>query len=174
MAVLSPKAQLFLAIQDRMKAQVAALKWIDQNFGQIDNYDQRPPVLFPCALIDLTGFTYEELPKGAQRANGRVVISLSTSPFSNSNASTPVPQKEKAIEYYEIEWAIHQALHNWTPVTGMDKLLRRTEDKQEREDPIRERLIIFECGYCDGGAVPATTQIARPEPFIGGDILLPT
>lgn len=174
MAVLSPNAQLFMAIQARLKLKVAALKWIDQNFGQIDSYEQRPPVLFPCALIDLTGFSFEDLPKGAQRCNGRVIISLSTAPFSNSNASTPTPQKEKAIEYYEIEWAIHNALHNWIPVTGMEKLLRRTMDKQERDDALRERLIIFECGYCDAGAVPATVQFARPDPFIGGDMLLPT
>lgn len=174
MAVQSPNAQLYLAIQARLKAQVAALKWIDQNFGQLE-IEPRPPVLFPTALIDLSGFVFEDLPNGVQKGNGRVIISLATAPFSNSNASTPTPQKEKAIEYYEIEWAIHNALHNWIPITGMEKLLRRTMDKQEAENiSIRERLIVFECGYTDCGAMPATVKFARPEPVIGGDMLLPT
>lgn len=170
----SPNGQLFIAIQDRLQLKVAALKWIDQNFGQLDNYEIKPAVNFPCALIDLSGFVYEDFPNGAQRSNGRVVISISTAPFTNSNMLTPVPQKEKALEYYELEHAIHIALHNWIPVTGMDKLTRRTMDKQEREDSIRERVVIFECGYTDLGAVPLKTTIATPPPFIGGDMLLPT
>ncbi|MBL0144913.1 MAG: hypothetical protein IPP48_03295 [Chitinophagaceae bacterium] len=56
----------------------------------------------------------------------------------------------------------------------MEKLLRRTMDKQEREDAIRERVIVFECGYCDAGAMPVKTLIANKEPIIGGDVLLPT
>lgn len=174
MSLTSPNAQLFVAVQNRLKEKVTALKWIDQNFGQLDNYEVRPAVNFPCALIDLTGFSFDDLPNGIQRANGRVVISLSTTPFTNSNAITPESQKEKALQYYEIEHAVHKALHNFTPVPGMEKLLRRTMDKQEREDAIRERVIVFECGYCDAGAVPTTTTVAVPVPVIGGDVLLPT
>ncbi|MBL0144914.1 MAG: hypothetical protein IPP48_03300 [Chitinophagaceae bacterium] len=95
MSLTSPNAQLFVAVQNRLKEKVTALKWIDQNFGQLDNYELKPPVLFPCGLIDLSGFSFEDLPNGKQRANGRVVIILSTTPFSNSNASTPEPQKKK-------------------------------------------------------------------------------
>lgn len=173
MALTSPNGQLFLAIQQRLLAKVAALKWIDQNFGQLE-IEPRPPVLFPCSLIDLTGFVFEDLPNGAQRGNGRVIITLATAPFTNSNMATPAPLIEKAVEYYDLEHAIHIALHNWVPVTGMDKLTRRNMDKQDRDDSIRERVIIFECGYCDGGAVPVKTTIARPNPVIGGDMLLPT
>jgi len=32
---------------------VAALKWVDEDFGQIDVYDTKPPVAFPCALVSL-------------------------------------------------------------------------------------------------------------------------
>jgi hypothetical protein len=170
----SPNGQLFIAIQDRLKDNVAALKWIDQNFGQLEGYEIKPAVNFPCALIDISGFAFEDMPNGAQRANGRVVVSIATSPFSNSNMVTPILQKEKALEYYEIEYAVHSALHNWVPVVGMDKLTRRSMDKQEREDAIRERVIVFECGYIDAGAVSVKTTIATPVPFIGGDMLLPT
>ena len=175
MSLLSPNGQLFIAIQERLKDKLGTiLKWIDQNFGQLDIDATRPPVNFPCALIDLTGFSFEDYPNGKQKANGRLVISLSTAPFSYSNAVTPMPQREKALEYYEIEHSIHKALHNWIPVPGMEKLLRRTMDKQEREDSLRERVLVFECGYTDCGAEPVTTKIARTEPIIGGDVLLPT
>lgn len=32
---------------------VPAIKWIDEDFGQIDQYDDRPPVQFPCALVSI-------------------------------------------------------------------------------------------------------------------------
>ena len=56
----------------------------------------------------------------------------------------------------------------------MDKLTNRTMDKQERDDTIRERVIVFDCGYTDTGATPATVKIGTPNPVIGGDVLLPT
>lgn len=169
----SPNGQLFIAIQERLKAKATSLKWIDQNLGQLD-ITPRPPVNFPCALIDLVGFVYEDLPNGAQRATGKAVITIATSPFNNSNAVTPMPQREKALDYYEIEKDVHKALHNWSPANGFDKLTRRTMDKQEREDSIRERFLVFDCGYLDCSAVKATTSVARPNPVIGGDVLLPT
>src|SRR5436190_8310160 len=132
MSLTSPNGQLFLAVQNRITT-ITELKWVDQNFGQLDHYELKPAVLFPCALIDLSGFSFEDLPDGRQVASGRVVVSIGTAPFTNSNMSTPTPQKEKALSYYEIEYAIHCKLHNWTPLPGMEKLTRRTMDKQERD-----------------------------------------
>jgi hypothetical protein len=174
MAVTSPNAQLFLAVQERLKEKATGVNWVDQNFGQLDNFDIKPAVNFPCALIDITGLQYEDLTNGAQKANGRIVITIGTTPFTNSSAVTPVSQREKAIQYYEIEHAVHKALHNWVPVPGFEKLLRRNMDKQEREDAIRERVVVFDCGYRDCGAVLVKTRIATPMPVIGGDALLPT
>jgi len=42
---------LLTALFARIKT-VTAIKWIDEDFGQIDNYQgDRPPVSFPCALV---------------------------------------------------------------------------------------------------------------------------
>jgi hypothetical protein len=168
----SPNGQLFIAIQDRLKEKLIpdSLRWVDQNFGQLENYDVKPAVNFPCALIDLTGFSFDDMPNGVQTGIGRVVISIGTAPFSNSNMATNTSYREKALAYYEIEYAVHKALHNWTPVQGMKKLTRRTMDKQEREDAIRERVVIFECGYTDSGAAPVTQKVATPSPTIKGEI----
>lgn len=173
MALTSPNGKLFVAIQDRLVSKVAALKWVDQNFNQLE-IEPRPPVNFPCGLIDLVNFTFEDLSNGSQRASGRVIITIATAPYSNSNMVTPTPQKEKALEYYEIEYAVHIALHGWVPLQGMTALSRRAMDKIEGEILLRERMIVFDCGYTDTGAVPQTTKIPRPDPVIGSDILLPT
>jgi hypothetical protein len=158
-----------MAVQAKI-TEVTSIKWVDQNYGQLDSYDIKPPVLFPCALIDLVGFTYEDQPDGRQRANGRLVISLSTAPYTPSNNVTSNERVAKALNYYDIEEAVVAALHNWTPTPGADKLLRRSVDKVEREDNIRERTLQFEVSFTDAAAVPVRTRVAVSEPVIGGDI----
>ena len=32
---------------------VAPIKWVDEDYGQIDNYEERPPVALPCALVTI-------------------------------------------------------------------------------------------------------------------------
>lgn len=43
---------IILAIQEKLNSQVADLKYIDKDWGQLD-YDQ-PPVKYPFCLIDIT------------------------------------------------------------------------------------------------------------------------
>lgn len=175
MALSSPLGNLFIAIQERLQLKVPALKWIDQQFGQLDNYQPgyKPPVLFPCNLIDLVGFTFEDQSNGVQIAQGRVVCYLSTAPFSNSNQSTPLPQKEKALEFYELEHEIKTHLHNWQP-EGFSKLSHRSLDNSDMEAKIRERIIVFDVSFTDTSAKKPTTLVARPEPKVGTDQLTPT
>ncbi|MFH1121781.1 MAG: hypothetical protein V1775_18315 [Bacteroidota bacterium] len=40
------------AIYDLLNS-IPALKWVDEDFGQIDVYEVKPPVAFPCALVSL-------------------------------------------------------------------------------------------------------------------------
>lgn len=172
MALQSPFGKLYIAVSYRLQAKVPAIKWIDQNFGQlniVESAEYRPPVLFPCVLIDMVNFQFEELTAGAQRATGNILITIATAPFSNSNFKTPTPQREKALEYYEIEHQVHAALHGWAPA-GFERILRRTVDKQEREDSIRERAILFEVSFTDEAAKTPLTVRARPEPVVGSDV----
>jgi hypothetical protein len=172
MALESPLGNLFLLIQDRIRTAVSAVKWIDQDFGQLDYSaaDYKPPVLFPCVLVDLTAFVFEDLTNGLQTASGKALIRISTSPFSHSNQATPLANKEKALEYYELEYKIAKALHNWQPA-GFDRLLRRNLDKVERQDTLRERLLVFDVSFTDSSAKPVMQTVPRPDPIVGGDVL---
>lgn len=40
------------AIYDLLNG-VRDIKWVDEDFGQIDVYETKPPVAFPCALVSL-------------------------------------------------------------------------------------------------------------------------
>lgn len=40
----------FLAIVAQIKT-VSTIKWVDEDYGQLDNYTDKPAVMFPCALV---------------------------------------------------------------------------------------------------------------------------
>lgn len=42
----------FLSIITQIKT-VSAIKWVDEDYGQIDNVEGRPSVKFPCALVSI-------------------------------------------------------------------------------------------------------------------------
>ena len=47
------KKEIMKAVMDRIRQEIPALRWIDADEGQLDFQDSRPPVAFPCCLIEL-------------------------------------------------------------------------------------------------------------------------
>lgn len=169
MSVVSPLANLFLAVQERI-ATIPAIKWIDQDFGQLDisAEEYKPPVLFPCVLFDLTGITFEDKSSDTQNATGILLIKLSTAPYIKSNQKTPILQREKALEHYELEYEISKKIHGWR-APGFGRFTRTSLDKQDREDSIRERLIAFSFSYTEKLENSGYTKRPIPEPVFPAD-----
>lgn len=65
--------ELFIAVMDRLKEQVPALRWIDAETGQL-NVSPRPPVAFPCCLVDMRYVRCRSLTAGAQRIDAQVSL----------------------------------------------------------------------------------------------------
>ena len=91
----APFANIFLAIQQRIAATVPAITYIDQDLGQL-NSNGRPPVSWPCALIDFENFRFENLGENVQTAEGLVVLRLGFAPHSNSSQATPPATQQTA------------------------------------------------------------------------------
>src|SRR5579859_4131867 len=62
--------EIYLETLERIESQVPAIKYIDQDFGQIDNVKEgtRAPVGFPCALIDFDEAQFSNLGNKVQLA----------------------------------------------------------------------------------------------------------
>mgnify|MGYP002467735714 CR=1 FL=1 len=45
--------ELFIALCDQLKNKVPELRWIDSDQGQL-NVSERPPVAFPCCLVEMS------------------------------------------------------------------------------------------------------------------------
>lgn len=151
MALQSFYGQLLTAIQDRIRAAVPEVKWTDQDLGQLEADTDRPPVLFPCVLIDFNGSQYADLSYGVQQATNCVVqMRLAFAPYSSSSGATPTPQRELALQYYEIENKLFKAFNNWEPAGEICQAFSRTADATERrDDSLRVRVLLWSTAFED-------------------------
>lgn len=142
-------ARYYLALQERIREVVPEIVWIEQDFGQ-DAFDKwRPNVAFPAVLIDFPNARYESESGLSQWATVKVSIRLLVAPFSQSYDDAPIEVKEDALQYFEIEQRLINALHGWCPDEGYcQPLIRESITSDNRNDlGLRIRSIGFETVY---------------------------
>jgi hypothetical protein len=109
-------AQLYLDLQERIKAAVPEIQWIEQDFGQ-DTYDKwRPNVAFPAVLIDFPSANYESIGGGGQWADIELKLRLMVAPFEQSFEDAPIEVRKGALEFFELEHKLTHAIHGWAPI----------------------------------------------------------
>lgn len=156
-------SQLFLAIQTQIKSAVPAIAWIDLDLGQLEHYDVRPAVAFPCVLVEFPDATYKELGDRDQWGEPVIQLRLGFAPFSSANSAAPVAAQEQALQHYELENQVFAALHGWTPEYNgapiAQPLIRTRMATEQRNDPYRVRVNHYWTAYEDDGAMPERTTI---------------
>jgi len=162
----SPQANLFQNLIDRLALKVPAIRFIEQDLGQLENYQMRPAVSWPCCMIDIEEFNYSDLQNfHNQLAEGIVSLRIGLVKYTDSNNLTPTVTRENALQYYEIEQQVFTALHGWNP-PGFSKLLRRASGTEKRDDDIRVRVLKFATSFTDSSAAPVTSKVPRPNAII--------
>ncbi len=144
----SPFANIFLALQQRIKEQLTTVAYIDQDLGQLKS-GTRPPVSWPCVLIDFEEFDFENLGENVQTAKGTIVLRLGFAPSSNSSQVTPSPYLEQALRYYDLEWSLHKAVQGWAPADDLGGLIRTSATTQQRADKYRVRELRYSIAFED-------------------------
>lgn len=157
-------AQLLLLIQEKFANDVPEVRWVDQDFGQLENYEERPAVLWPCVLVDFTTTSYDQMTNKEQLGLPTIQFRIGFNPYSNTSSSTPVPYREKALEYYELEDKIYQKFQGWDAGGLMQPITRTIGGTEKREDAIRVRLMNFTTMFTDKSAKEVTTMHVRPTP----------
>jgi len=138
---------------DYLAVYVPDLKWIDYDMGQLENYDTKPPVEWPCALISFPATPYTALSGLAQIGSPTIMIRLGFAPFSQSYQAAPSLVRDKALYYFEIEQKIFNALQGYkTEYT--DAFIRVSADDEMRNDLFKVRVLTFTTNYEDYSAVP--------------------
>lgn len=82
--------------------------FIDRDRGQIDQYNDRPAVKFPCALIKVNEPNRRDYSSVMQRIECRITIRIAFEKLiEHSNLTTP-QRLQKALEYYDIAEAVER------------------------------------------------------------------
>lgn len=138
-------------IQERLSTEVSDLKYIAEDWGQLDLYTDTPPVKFPCALIDITSGNFSNVGNLVQE--GQLNITITVADISNRisrNATTEM--RERAMLIFKLMKSIYQALHGWSGGEDYSKLHRTSFSKQIRDDGARLRVINFSTTFWDQSA----------------------
>lgn len=151
-------ATLFIALQERIKEKVSEIRYIDLDTGQLN--EERPSVSFPAVLISIDSFSFENLVENKQVGEGTVSFKIVTDTYSNTNSLTPEEWKAKALDVFNLEWAIYKALHNWKP-SAEDWQYGYLNRDSTHNHVVQQGLIIresvFSLNYEDDKAVPEYT-----------------
>jgi hypothetical protein len=155
----SPFAKIFLAIMARIQSQLPEIKHIDHDLGQLEGTSIRPAIAFPCILVDFKNFTADNLGASTQMVQGDVIIKLAFAQYVNSSNTTEPLWREYALGYYDLEWKLHKALHNWSPGDEFGYLTRAMMDSDNKPQAIRVRPLTYKLEFEDNSTeeVSATT-----------------
>ncbi|WP_229723800.1 hypothetical protein [Chryseobacterium sp.] len=144
---------LLQAIQAKIAETVTAIKYVDENWGQLDLYGNEIPVQWPCALISLSSAVFSNLatdfravPVNRQEGTATVEVTFAKLKLSNSSYKAPAAQKAKAWEIWDIVNDAHKVLHGWNPVSGTGKLIRTGISQVRRDDGVQEIRVVYTIG----------------------------
>lgn len=113
--------ELFIALCDQLKNKVPELRWIDSDQGQL-NVSERPPVAFPCCLVEMSYPQCTTHMAGKQRVRVRFQLQVAFNVWGTANASAPQESREKALQQYD-------TLQNYTQ--GASMVVFRTQDQSD-------------------------------------------
>lgn len=158
----SPFSNLYEQIMLRIQDNINPIRYINQELGQLENYNPatgRPSVVFPCVLIDFDNFTAEDGGDGLQMLTGEVVIRLAIDTWTPAHNLMTAETREKSLSYFELEFALNQALGNWAAdsvfndqqklIAHFSSLSRAAVFTEKRDDGMRVRVLKFKTAIED-------------------------
>lgn len=127
------------------------IKYVDEDWGQLDLFMGDFPVQFPCCLFNLETADFENIGQDrkatpAQRQTGRfnVELCIADMKLSGTSANTPISQKEGAWKIHNIIEDVHKKIQGFNPAENCSKLIRRSSKRIRRDDGIQEYRIIYD------------------------------
>lgn len=136
-------------IQNKI-AEIADLKYIDEDWGQLDYYSPNIPVKWPCCLIDMNNGDFSNIgqdltksPKNRQNGKLTVKLTFANMKLSNTSFKAPQSQKDKAWLIIGLIEEVHKKIHGFTPDANCSKMLRAGFAKVKRDDGVQEYSVYY-------------------------------
>jgi len=150
-------------IQERLSIEVSQLKYIDEDWGQLDDYSPNFPVQWPCCLVDCFTANYENAGKNTQLGLATVRVLIADVKLTNSSKQAPSGQKTQSKSFYLLMKDIYKALQGWAGHDHYSKLIRIREGRIKRNDGVRAHEMLFTVEIKDTSAMPVLTILTAPD-----------
>lgn len=143
------------SIQQKIAA-LPAVKYVDEDWGQLDYYSPNFPVQWPCVLIDISGGQFAELgmdrtasPQNRQTANTTISITIANLKLTNTSSRAPQLQKDTGFSIWQLQQDVHAVLHGWRPTEATGKLVRTSFTRVKRDDGVQEYTVMYSLGMAN-------------------------
>lgn len=137
-------------IQNRLQ-EIPELKYVDEDWGQLNLYPQDIPVKWPCALFEVRSGNFENIGKDRktspeERQMGRfsLDVTLGNLKLSNTSGKAPLSQKNSAWYIHTVENLVHQKLQGFSPGVNCSKLIRTGVQNVRRDDGVQEKHVFYD------------------------------
>jgi len=145
--------EVLVAITDRLTAEIPSLKYVDENWGQIDEYRQQSPGKFPMALVDVDEPDWSDLGNRVQTGDLQISVRIAALRLSNSSKGAPATQKAAAFAIFDLLDAVHRTLHGWAPTDTCSRMVRTATTKVSMSAGVKIWDVKFKVRWTDTGAV---------------------
>jgi hypothetical protein len=132
---------------------IPGMRYVDEDWGQLDDYSPNPPTQFPLTLIDIGNLQYSDIgkdrsatPQNRQMATGTIVLSIANQRLTNSSGKAPQNQKDKAWNIWDIIESVHVKLHGVVVGGSAGAMMRTAMRKVKRDDGIQEYEVTYSIG----------------------------
>lgn len=139
--------QIFMAVCDRLK-QVDALRWIDADEGQLQAAE-RPPVSFPCCLVEMAYPSCEQLSSTDQRVSVRFRLTLAFDDIAPTNNHVPTAVRDKALRRLDVLQQVHETLQWWDNDRMFMPMRRVSVSPVRHAQGMKVYEATYETGYLD-------------------------
>ena len=144
--------QLLKDIQQRLIDTVPELKYVDEDWGQLNYYEPHHPVQYPAAVINVSGVQWNNMGKHVQQGSVEIAINVADIKLTNSSGKAPATQRQHAFSIFSKLSAIQAALHGWAGSRHYGPLVRTATRRIKRDDGIIHYEVIYECSLTDNAA----------------------
>ena len=146
----SPENAILSNLKQHLTA-ITGIRYIDEDWGQLDDYSPNPPVQWPCVLIDVSAVSYSNLgqdatriPNSRQQGEAQLTVKIANVKLSNTSAMAgPKVRYQQVPEIFEIMQQVHNRLHGYRPNERAGKLIRVSMQRSRRDDGVQ----VYEVNY---------------------------
>ena len=145
-------SEILLNIQSKLEA-LPGINYVDEDWGQLDDYGPQPPVKWPCCLIDFSGAQFTDIgiersntPQNRQEGAGSITLTFANLRTTNSSAKAPIGQKNVAWLLSGLMEDVHKVIHGFKPALHSGSLMRSSFRRVKRDDGIQQYQVIYTLG----------------------------